>query len=44
MHNGGVVSLSGLAEQRVKSNVWKTAGITASNSKQMITAGVVNNI
>ena len=39
--NREVVNLSGLAEQRVKSNVWKTVGI-ASNSKQMIPAGVVN--
>ena len=42
--NREVVNLSGLAEQRVKSNVWKTAGITASNRKQMIAADVVNSM
>ena len=41
--NREVVNLSDLAEQRVKSNVWKTIGI-ASNSKQMIAAGFVNNM
>ena len=41
--NREVVNPSGLAEQRVKSNVWKTVGI-ASNSKQMIAAGVVNSM
>ena len=40
--NREVVNLSGLVEQRVKSTVWKTVGIAASNSKQMIAAGVVN--
>ena len=40
--NRQVVNLSGLVEQRVKSNVWKTVGIIASNRKQMIAAGVVN--
>ena len=42
--NREVVNLSGLAEQRVKTNVWKTTGITSSNRKQMIAAGVVNNM
>ena len=41
--NREVVNPSGLAEQRVKSNVWKTVGIT-SNSKQVIAAGVVNSM
>ena len=41
--NKEVVNPSGLAEQRVKSTVWKTVGI-ASNSKQMIAAGVVNSM
>ena len=42
--NREVVNLSGLAEQRVNTNVWKTVGIRASNSKQMIAAGVVNSM
>ena len=42
--NREIVNLSGLAEQRVKSNVWKIVGITASNRKQMIAAGVVNSM
>ena len=42
--NREVVNLSGLAEQRVKSNVWKAVGIIANNRKQMIVAGVVNSI
>ena len=41
--NREVVNPSGLAEQRVSSTVWKTVGV-ASNSKQMIAAGVVNNM
>ena len=41
--NREVVNPSGLTEQRVKSNVWKTVGI-ASNRKQMIAAGVVNSM
>ena len=39
-----VINLSGLAEQRVKSNVWKTEGIIAGNRKEMIAAGVVNSM
>ena len=39
--NREVVNLSGLAEQRVNSTVWKTVGV-ARNSKQRIAAGVVN--
>ena len=42
--NREVVNPSGHVEQRVKSNVRKTVGITASNSKQMIAAGVVNSM
>ena len=42
--NREVVNLSGLAEQRVKRHVWKTAGIIASNRKQMVVAGVVNSM
>ena len=42
--NREVVNPSGLAEQRVKSNVWKTVGNTASNRKQMIAADVVNSM
>ena len=42
--NREVVNLSGLAEQRIKSNVWKTGGFIASNRKQMIAASVVNNM
>ena len=41
--NREVVNPSGLAEQRVSSIVWKTVGV-ASNSKQMIAAGVVNSM
>ena len=41
--NREVVNPSGLAKQRVKSTVWKTVGI-ASNSKQIIAAGVVNSM
>ena len=41
--NREVVNLSGLAEQRVNSTVWKTVGV-ARNSKQMIAAGVVNSM
>ena len=42
--NREVVNPFGLAEQRVKSNMWKTVGITASNRKQMIAAGVVSSM
>ena len=42
--NREVVNPSGLAEQRVKSTVWKTVGIAASNRKQIIAAGVVNSM
>ena len=41
--NREVVNPSSLAEQRVNSTVWKTVGV-ASNSKQMIAAGVVNSM
>ena len=41
--NREVVNPSGLAEQRVNSTMWKTVGV-ASNSKQMIAAGVVNSM
>ena len=41
--NREVVNPSGLAERRVNSTVWKTIGF-ASNSKQMIAAGVVNSM
>ena len=42
--NREIVNPSGLAEQRVKSIVWKTVGIAVSNRKQMIAAGVVNSM
>ena len=41
--NREVVNPSSLAEQRVNITVWKTVGV-ASNSKQMIAAGVVNSM
>ena len=41
--NREVINLSGLAEQRVSSIVWKTVGV-ARNSKQSIAAGVVNSM
>ena len=41
--NREVVNLSGLAEQRVNSTVWKIVGV-GRNSKQMIAAGVVNSM
>ena len=42
--NREVVNLSGLAEQRVKSNVWKTAGIIASKLLDMATSKNKNKV